>query len=73
MAVSSNDDTTISTNKATADSIKNITHKDHIDLNDILSDLKAISVVTSNLAVALSVYLDQRGELDPKRFKLVAD
>ena len=42
-----------------------------INLNDVLFDLKKLSQVSENLAIALSMYLDQRGELDPKRFKLV--
>jgi hypothetical protein len=43
-----------------------------IDLNDILADLNLIKSVVNNLAIVLSVYLEQRGELDPKRFRLVA-
>lgn len=43
-----------------------------IDLNDILADLKLIGNVVNNLTIVLSVYLEQKGELDPKRFRLVA-
>ena len=44
-----------------------------INLNDVLSDLKKMSVLANNLAVALSIYLTQEGKLDPTRFKLLTE
>jgi hypothetical protein len=41
------------------------------DLNKIIMDLHTISKASSNLALALSVYANCKGELDPKKFKLV--
>lgn len=41
------------------------------EYSDISSNFKQIHQVTQNLALALSTYLEQKGELDHSRFKLV--
>lgn len=42
-----------------------------MDYADISSTFKQIGQLTKNLALGLSVYLQDKGELDTKRFKLV--
>ena len=41
------------------------------DLNKIIMDLHTITKVCNNLALALSVYAHDRGELDTSKFNLI--
>jgi hypothetical protein len=62
---------TISTTKESTELISRSNMK-NIDLNDVLADLKHLNDILNNLTIAVSLYLADRGELDPKRFKIVS-
>lgn len=51
--------------------LSNMCNQKVIDYSDISATFKQISQITSNLALGLSVILNERGQLDPKRFKIV--
>ena len=53
--------------------ISNLCSQKVVEYSDISAIFKQISQVTNNLSLGMSIYLKERGELDPKRFKLQED